>query len=67
MKIKFVSVVTPPRKWLYVFLCVYTLLQNTRQRKCHALGDRLLLLKQKRMRFKPIKSRLFCWTGGQEQ
>ena len=27
----------------------------------------LLLLKQERMWFKPIKSRLFCWTGGQEQ
>ena len=27
----------------------------------------LLVLKQKRMWFKPIKSRLFCWTGGQEQ
>ena len=27
----------------------------------------LLLLKQKGMWFKPIKSRLFCWTGGQEQ
>ena len=27
----------------------------------------LLLLKQKRMRFKPIKSWLFCWTDGQEQ
>ena len=27
----------------------------------------LLLLKQKRMRFKPIKSRLFRWTSGQEQ
>ena len=27
----------------------------------------LLLFKQRRMRLKPIKSRLFCWTGGQEQ
>ena len=27
----------------------------------------LLLLKQKRMQFRPIKSRLFCWTGGHEQ
>ena len=43
---------------------------------CDLMGDALipsilviwlLLLKQKRMWFKPIKSRLFCWTGGQEQ
>ena len=27
----------------------------------------LLLFKQRRMQFKPIKRRLFCWTGGQEQ
>ena len=27
----------------------------------------LLLFKQKRMRFEPIKSRLFRWMGGQEQ
>ena len=27
----------------------------------------LLLFKQRRMQFKSIKRRLFCWTGGQEQ
>ena len=27
----------------------------------------LLLFQQRRMQFIPIKTRLFCWTGGQEQ
>ena len=46
--------------------CIDRVKQNT-VHEFYSILVKLVLLKQKRMRFKPIKSRLFCWTGGQEQ
>ena len=48
-------------------LSSFVQLDNEMASKRALLGDLATVIEQNRMRFKPIKSRLSCWTGGQEQ
>ena len=63
-----------PRSFAHQRLClvrykahIHNLGPNRSSKPPHFLAIWLLLFKQRRMRFKPIKRRLFRWTGGREQ
>ena len=56
------SVVQKPRGWAHISV------QKPRGARGGVVTGQIdTCIKERRMRFKPIKRQPFCWTGGQEQ